>query len=62
MWGVKQMKRRSAGLNVAGLGALVTALGATVFRRSNLGRGIVGFGLAHIVLGLLDRYRTGIRR
>lgn len=56
------MKRRSAGLNVAGLGALVTALGATVFRRSNLGRGIVGFGLAHIVLGLLDRMRTGMRR
>lgn len=56
------MKRKSAGLNTAGLGALVTAIGATLFKRSNLGRGIIGFGLAHIVLGLLDRLRTGIRR
>ncbi|MGE5545139.1 MAG: asparagine synthase [Bacillota bacterium] len=55
------MKRKSVGLKVAGLGALVAALGATIFKRSKYGRGIIGFGLAHIVLGMLDRMRTGIR-
>lgn len=56
------MKGKSMGLKVAGLGAIVTAMGATVFRRSRLGRGIVGFGLAHIVLGMLDRLRFGVRK
>ena len=46
------MKRKSAGLNTAGLGALVTAIGATFFSAVTWG-GIIGFGLAHIVLGLL---------
>ncbi len=50
-------KRKGVGLKVAGLGTLVTALGATVFKRSRFGRGIIGFGLAHIVLGMLDRMR-----
>ena len=55
------MKRKSVGLKVAGLGALVTALGSTIFKHNRFGRGIIGFGLAHIVLGMLDRMRTGIR-
>lgn len=55
------MKGNGVGLKVAGLGTLVTAMGATLFKRSKLGRGIIGFGLAHIVLGMLDRMRTGIR-
>lgn len=43
---------------VAGVGAVVTLLG-WLMEPSPLSYGIVGFGLAHVVLGLLDLYRTG---
>lgn len=43
---------------VVGVGAVVTLVG-WLMRPSPLSYGIVGFGLAHVVLGLLDLYRTG---
>lgn len=45
---------------VSGLGLLVTALGATMLPKK-IGAGVLGFGLAHVVLGQLDRVRPTIR-
>ena len=45
---------------IAGLGAVVTTAGALAMRRrKGLGSGIMGFGLAHILLGAIDRIRHG---
>ena len=44
---------------VISLGVLVTSLGK--FVGGGLGRGLTGFGLAHIVLGTLDKYRPTVR-
>ncbi|MGE5372242.1 MAG: asparagine synthase [Solirubrobacterales bacterium] len=49
------MKEDNRGLAVAGVGALVTAAGATLFKKSKWGDGLVGFGLAHVILGLADK-------
>ncbi len=46
---------------VTGLGVAVTALGWSLLP-SLWGAGILGFGLAHIVLGLLDTQRPSIRK
>lgn len=40
---------------IMGLGALVTTLGK--FVGGKVGSGIVGFGLAHLLLGTLAKYR-----
>ncbi len=45
---------------VSGLGLLVSTLGARMLNRK-FGAGILGFGLAHIVLGQLDRFRPTVR-
>lgn len=45
---------------VTGLGALVTLLGQKRFR-GMIGAGITGFGLAHVLLGLLDMTRPAVR-
>lgn len=50
------MKSTATSWVVTGLGAVVSGLGATM-RQNRLGSGILGFGLAHIVLGLLDMIR-----
>ena len=44
------MQRTSTSKAVVGLGTAVTALGAAL-KGSRLGAGLVGFGLAHIMLG-----------
>jgi len=44
---------------VSGLGILVTGLGRMMGGR--IGAGLYGFGLAHIVLGVLDRFRPSTR-
>lgn len=49
--------RRATNWSVVGLGATLTTLGATLFKRSRLGAGIVGFGLAQIMMGVLDKLR-----
>lgn len=45
---------------VSGLGLLVTAVGAAMLPKK-LGAGILGFGLAHVVLGQLDRARPTVK-
>ncbi|WP_193571507.1 hypothetical protein [Paenibacillus psychroresistens] len=46
---------------VTGLGVIVSLLG-WYLTPSAWGYGIFGFGLAHIVLGLLDMFRVPVRR
>ncbi len=46
---------------VSGLGVMVSALGAGLLGKSKFGAGILGFGLAHVVLGQLDRLRPTIK-
>ncbi|HOJ78050.1 MAG TPA: hypothetical protein PLZ08_05530 [Bacillota bacterium] len=45
---------------VTGLGATVSGLGAMTLKKK-WGAGILGFGLAHVVLGLLDMVRPTVR-
>jgi hypothetical protein len=52
-------KSSTTSLAVAGTGAVVTGVGRMVGGR--LGALISGFGMAHIVLGLLDMARPTIR-
>jgi hypothetical protein len=60
--GVKTIKKKvdTTGIVVTGVGALVSGVG-TAMRRSKLGIGILGFGLAHVALGLLDMLRPTIK-
>ena len=44
---------------VTGVGAVVTGVG--YMTGGNLGAGIMGFGLAHVVLGILDMFRPSVR-
>lgn len=46
---------------VVGLGAVVALIGQ-MSRPGELGAGILGFGLAHIVLGILDMMRPTVRQ
>lgn len=43
------------------LGILVSFIGYSMLP-DNLGAGLLGFGLAHVVLGLLDRIRPSLNR
>lgn len=45
---------------VSGLGLLVSTIGARMVK-NRVGAGIVGFGLAHVVLGQLDRLRPTVK-
>jgi hypothetical protein len=56
---VKLLKADTTAWVVTGLGAAVAGLGRLI--GGNLGAGITGFGLAHIVLGQLDRLRSNVR-
>lgn len=52
------MKRASTDWVVTGLGAAVSTAGVLAMRNRSkalLGSGILGFGLAHVVLGVIDR-------
>ena len=51
-----KMRDTTTGLIVAGLGAAVAGAGL-VMKRSRVRDGVVGFGIAHIVLGALDMVR-----
>lgn len=53
-------KAKTTSYAVAGLGVAVTALGWSLLP-DLWGAGILGFGLAHIILGLLDSLRPTIR-
>ncbi|MFW5976433.1 MAG: hypothetical protein ACOCQS_00660 [Bacillota bacterium] len=50
----------TTGWLVSGLGLAVSALGGRMLDKK-VGAGILGFGLAHIVLGQLDRLRPTIK-
>ncbi len=52
-----KVEHQNTGLIVAGLGAAVSGLGAVLARKNKFGAGILGFGLAHVALGLLDSRR-----
>ncbi|MDD2212232.1 MAG: hypothetical protein PHS83_05585 [Clostridia bacterium] len=54
------MKKNTTSLFVTGLGAVVTGIGSLI--RGPIGAGVKGFGLAHIFLGTLDRFRPSKRR
>jgi len=55
--GVKKMKKATTSWVVTGLGAAVTTIGATALS-GPLAAGAIGFGAAHIALGLLDMARN----
>ncbi len=55
------MKATSTSLIVAGVGTFVSSLGASRLKQK-WGAGVLGFGLAHVVLGLLDLTRPTIRQ
>lgn len=55
------MKRNTTSMAVTAIGAAVTGLGYGLMRksaRSRVGAGVLGFGLAHVALGLLDTARS----
>ncbi len=57
------MKTNSTNMIVTALGAAVSGVGYGVMRKAAKGRigsGILGFGLAHVALGLLDMNRTSL--
>ncbi len=45
---------------ISGLGIAVSALGTRMLDKK-IGAGILGFGLAHLILGQLDRMRPTIK-
>ncbi len=55
------MKATTTSVVVTGLGVAVTALGATALT-GTAGAAAMGFGTAHIVLGLLDLFRPTVRK
>lgn len=54
-------KAKTTSYSVTGLGIAVSALGYGLLP-SLWGAGILGFGAAHVVLGLLDTQRPTIKR
>ncbi|MFW6021945.1 MAG: hypothetical protein ACOCQW_00285 [Halanaerobiaceae bacterium] len=57
----KYMEPKSTGWAVSGLGLLVSTIGAKMLDKK-VGAGVLGFGLAHLVLGQLDRFRPTIKK
>jgi hypothetical protein len=54
------MRGTTTSLVVVGVGAAVAGVGATMLK-GRLRDGVVGFGLAHITLGLADLLRPSVR-
>lgn len=52
---------KKTSLAVTGLGTLVSGIGLALMPR-RLGAGMLGFGLAHLALGVLDMFRPTVRR
>ncbi|MCR4398018.1 MAG: hypothetical protein NUV93_03550 [Firmicutes bacterium] len=55
------MKSTTISWTVIAVGAAVSAVGYSLLP-ANFGAGVLGFGLAHIVLGALDLLRPQIRQ
>jgi hypothetical protein len=58
---VLKLKASTTSWTVTGVGAVVSGLGSMMLKKK-WGVGILGFGLAHVVLGLLDMARPSVRR
>ncbi|MFP4660882.1 MAG: hypothetical protein ACLFPF_01705 [Halanaerobiales bacterium] len=61
-----RMKKRAmdpttTGWAISGLGLLVSTIGAKMVDRK-VGAGILGFGLAHVLLGQLDHLRPTVKK
>lgn len=56
----KKNKPQTTSWVVSGLGILVSSIGARM-AKNRVGAGIVGFGLAHVLLGQLDRLRPTVK-
>lgn len=56
----KEMDPKTTSWAVSGLGLVVSGLGARMMSKK-IGAGILGFGLAHVLLGQLDRLRPTVR-
>jgi hypothetical protein len=54
------MRIPATSLAVIGLGLVATVFGLRKLK-GNVGAGMIGFGLAHVVLGLLDALRTSAK-
>lgn len=52
---------KTTGWAISGLGVLVSTIGAKMLGKK-VGAGILGFGLAHVLLGQLDRLRPTVKR
>ncbi len=55
------MDPTTTGWAVSGLGLLVSSIGAKMVDKK-IGAGLLGFGLAHVVLGQLDRFRPTVKK
>ncbi len=55
------MEPKTTSWVVVGLGVVVSIIGQ-ISRPGELGAGILGFGIAHIVLGILDMLRPTVRQ
>ncbi|NPV70394.1 MAG: hypothetical protein HPY55_07090 [Firmicutes bacterium] len=55
------MKPTTTSWTVIAIGAAVSGIGYTLLP-SNFGAGVLGFGLAHVVLGALDLLRPSVRQ
>ncbi|MFW5981605.1 MAG: hypothetical protein ACOCQO_00205 [Halanaerobiaceae bacterium] len=49
------------GWAVSGLGLLVSTVGSKMIK-NKIGAGVLGFGLAHVLLGQLDHLRPSIKK
>ncbi len=56
---VLMQRKTTTSWAVAGLGVVVTGVGKAV--GGPIGAGIIGFGMAHVALGLLDMLRPTVR-
>jgi hypothetical protein len=55
------VESKTTGWIVVGVGAVVSIIGQ-LMRPSEFGAGVLGFGLAHIILGILDMMRPTVRQ
>jgi len=53
------MNGKTTSLIVTGVGVVVTGVG--YMTGGMVGSGIMGFGLVHVVLGILDMFRPSVR-
>lgn len=58
--GITLNNGKTTGYIVAGIGLIASLIGYSLLP-DQWGSGILGFGLAHVLLGLLDSVRPGVR-